>query len=67
MVKRWKLCEAKNKFGELVDQALTQGPQVVTRRGEEVVVVLSKEAYRRLKKSQSSLVDFPPLRLLKKR
>lgn len=58
MVKKWQLYEAKNNFSELVDQALAQGPQVVTRRGEEVVVVLSKEEYDRLRKSQPSLVDF---------
>lgn len=58
MVKRWQLYEAKNKFSELVDKALGEGPQVVTRRGEEVVVVLSKEEYGRLEKSQSGLVDF---------
>ncbi len=58
MVKHWQLNEAKNKFSELVNKALTQGPQVVTRRGEEVVVVLSKKEYERLKKFQSNLVDF---------
>jgi prevent-host-death family protein len=58
MVKYWQLDEAKNKFSELVDKALTQGPQVVSREGEEVVVVLSKKEYERLKKSQTSLVDF---------
>ena len=58
MVKCWQLCEAKNQFVELVDQALAQGPQVVTQQGEEVVVVLSMEEYGRLKKSQFSFVDF---------
>ena len=58
MVKCWQLCEAKNIFVELVDQALAQGPQVVTQRGKEVVVVLFKEEYGRLKKSQFSFVDF---------
>ena len=58
MVKKWQLYEAKNKFSELVAKTLAQGPQFVTRRGEEVVVILSKEEYGRLQKSQSSLVDF---------
>ena len=44
----WQLQDAKQRFSQLVRQALTEGPQVVTRRGEEVVVVLSAESYRQL-------------------
>lgn len=58
MPKVWQLQEAKNKFSQLVNEALARGPQVVTRRGEEVVVIISREEYGRLKKSQSSLVEF---------
>jgi len=54
----WQLQEAKNRFSEVVNKALTEGPQTVTRHGEEIVVVLSKAEYNRLKKSQLSLVDF---------
>lgn len=58
MVGLWPLYEAKNKFSELIDKALAQGPQVVTRRGEAVVVILSTDEYNRLKKSEPSLVEF---------
>lgn len=54
----WQLQEAKNRFSEVVNKALSEGPQTVTRHGEEVVVVLSKAEYNRLRKSQTSLVDF---------
>lgn len=54
----WQLQEAKNRFSEVVNKALTEGPQTVTRHGEEVVVVLSKAEYARLTKSQGSLVEF---------
>ena len=54
----WQLQEAKNRFSEVVNKALSEGPQTVTRHGEEIVVVLSKAEYNRLKKSQMSLVDF---------
>lgn len=57
MAKMWQLQEAKNRFSELVNEAIAKGPQVVTRRGEEVVVVISKEEYGRLKKSQSSVLE----------
>ena len=56
--KTWQLQEAKNRFSEVVNKALDEGPQIVTRRGKEVVVVLSSDEYAELKKSQVSLVEF---------
>lgn len=44
----WQLQEAKQKFSELVRRAEREGPQVVTRHGEEVVVVVPAEQYRRM-------------------
>lgn len=44
----WQVQEAKQQFSALVRRAIDEGPQVVTRHGEEVVVVLSAQAYRRL-------------------
>lgn len=40
----WRLAEAKNKFTELVNQALSVGPQIVRRR-DDVVVIISKAEY----------------------
>jgi antitoxin Phd len=54
----WQLQEAKNKFSEVVNKALEEGPQVITRRGEEVVVILSSDEYAELKKSQPTLLQF---------
>ena len=45
---RWKLQDAKNHFSELVDSAIKEGPQEVTRRGKHAVVVLSFELYQEL-------------------
>jgi prevent-host-death family protein len=47
----WQLQEAKQRFSELVRRTLEEGPQVVTRHGEEVVVVLSVEEFERLRRS----------------
>ncbi len=44
----WKLQEAEQQFSELVRRALDEGPQVVTRHGREVVVVVPAEEYERL-------------------
>src|SRR5205823_3918405 len=46
----WQLQEAKQKFSEVVRRAIDEGPQVVTRHGDEIVVVLSMEEYRRITK-----------------
>lgn len=44
----WQLQEAKAKLSELIRKATQDGPQEVTVRGQEQVVVLSKKAYESL-------------------
>ena len=44
----WNLADAKNRFSELVNLALTKGPQRVRRRKDQVVVISARE-YERLK------------------
>ena len=58
MTQVWQLQEAKNKLSEVVERALEGEPQIITRRGEEVAVVVSAEEYRRLTRPQQSLVEF---------
>jgi antitoxin Phd len=57
----WQLQEAKAKFSELVQKAIDDGPQTVTRRGKPAVVVLSVEQFELMKKRQISLKDLLPL------
>ena len=54
----WQLQEAKQRFSELVRRALNEGPQTVTRHGEDVVVVLAAAAYRELSETKPDLKDF---------
>ncbi len=54
----WQLQEAKQRFSQLVRRALDEGPQIVTRRGEEVVVVLSAAEFKRLSNGGSDLRDY---------
>lgn len=54
----WQLQEAKQKFSRLVQQALVDGPQVVTRHGEAVVVVISAGEYSRLTGGRSDFKSF---------
>jgi prevent-host-death family protein len=64
----WQIQEAKQRFSELVRQAEADGPQVVTRHGREVVVVIAAEEYRRLHGGVPDFKDFlvaaPDLSLL---
>ncbi len=54
----WKLQDAKAKFSQVVDDALKVGPQYVTRRGQEAVVVLSVKEYKKITSKKPSLKQF---------
>ncbi|TPK82025.1 type II toxin-antitoxin system Phd/YefM family antitoxin [Mesorhizobium sp. B2-4-17] len=45
---RWKLEDAKARFSEVVRHAREEGPQRVTVRGHDAVVVMSVEEFDRL-------------------
>jgi prevent-host-death family protein len=52
----WQLAEAKNKFSEVFTKAIEVGPQFVTRRNEEVVI-LSKQEYQRLTGDKPNFIE----------
>ncbi len=58
MKKVWQLQEAKNKLSEVVDKALEGDPQIISRRGEEMAVVLSVSDYRKLLVDRKKLSEF---------
>ena len=63
----WQLQEAKNKLSEVVDQAVKNGPQEITRHGKKTAVILSMKDYRTLLGRKGTLADFfrqSPLREL---
>ena len=53
----WQLQEAKAKFSEVVELALHGEPQIVTKRGEEAVVIIAYTQYRRLAQKQKSVLE----------
>jgi antitoxin Phd len=55
---KWQLQDAKNKFSEVVNNAFKYGPQCITRRGIETVVVISVHEYTKLTSPKTSLVEF---------
>ena len=58
MTVTWPLQEAKNKLSEVIDRAAKGGPQVVTRHGKRVAVILSASAYDRLRRPRKTLFEF---------
>jgi antitoxin Phd len=58
MIQTWQLQEAKNKLSRVIDDAINSGPQIITRRGVEVAVVLSYEEYKRMIGAKQSLSEF---------
>ena len=49
--RRWSVQGAKAHFSELLKASLDEGPQIVTRRGEEAAVLLPIQEWRRLQES----------------
>ena len=55
---RWQLQEAKNKLSQVAEQAVSDGPQVITKHGRDAVVVISRAEYDRLTRPRQSLSSF---------
>ncbi len=49
--KRWPVHDAKARFSQLLQASLSEGPQIVTRRGVEAAVLLPIQEWRRLQES----------------
>lgn len=58
MKSSWSLQDAKNRFSEVVDQALNEGPQTITRRGKETAVLVSIDTFRGWTGAEGSLTEF---------
>ena len=54
----WKVAEAKARFSELIDRALQEGAQEITRHGRRAVVVVSAKEWDRRAARKESLVEF---------
>ena len=50
MNRAWQVQDAKARFSEFLDASVTDGPQVVTKRGVETAVLVPIEQWRKLEK-----------------
>jgi antitoxin Phd len=55
--KSWQLQDAKNRFSEVVELALKEGVQTVTKHGKPAVVIISAAEYQRAIAPGKSLLD----------
>ena len=51
MMNIWPVQDAKSRFSELLDTCISEGPQVVTRRGAETAVLIPIAEWKRLNNS----------------
>jgi prevent-host-death family protein len=54
----WKVADAKARFSELIDKALREGAQEITRHGKRTVVVVAAEEWDRKARRHGNLVEF---------
>lgn len=54
----WALQDAKNRLSTVVDLAVREGPQTITRRGKETAIVVSVEDFQKLTAARGSLLSF---------
>ncbi|HZF08832.1 MAG TPA: type II toxin-antitoxin system Phd/YefM family antitoxin [Thermoanaerobaculia bacterium] len=47
----WPVQDAKARFSEFLEASLTEGPQIVTRRGVEAAVLVPVETWRQLEQA----------------
>jgi prevent-host-death family protein len=54
----WQVQEAKQRFSEVLRAAESGEPQIVTRHGEEVAVVIDIAEYRRLRGESMTFMEY---------
>jgi prevent-host-death family protein len=54
----WTVAEAKAKFSEIIERAMSEGPQTITRKGRIAAVVVGAEEWQRKTKRAGNLAEF---------
>jgi prevent-host-death family protein len=54
----WTVAEAKAKFSEILERAMSEGPQTITRRGRTAAIVVGAEEWERKTKRAGNLAEF---------
>ena len=54
----WTVAEAKAKFSEVIERAMSEGPQTITRKGRTAAVVVGAEEWERKTRRVGNLAEF---------
>ena len=54
----WTVAEAKAKFSEIIQRAMSEGPQTITRKGRTAAVVVGADEWQRKTKRVGNLAEF---------
>ncbi|MGH9498084.1 MAG: type II toxin-antitoxin system Phd/YefM family antitoxin [Terriglobales bacterium] len=54
----WTVAEAKAKFSEVINQAQSDGPQTITRKGRKAAVVVAADEWERKTHRRGNLAEF---------
>jgi prevent-host-death family protein len=54
----WPVAKAKARLSAVIDRALADGPQTITKHGRKTVVVVAAEEWERKTKRRGNLADF---------
>jgi prevent-host-death family protein len=54
----WTVAEAKAKFSEVIDRALSEGPQTITRKGRTAAVLVGADEWERKTARVGNLAEF---------
>lgn len=54
----WTVAEAKAKFSEVIERAMSEGPQTITRKGRTAVVLVGAEEWQRKTNRVGNLAEF---------
>jgi len=54
----WSVAEAKAKFSEVIERAMSEGPQTITRKGRTAAVVVGAEEWQRKTRRVGNLAEF---------
>jgi prevent-host-death family protein len=54
----WGLAEAKARLSTLVEKALVEGPQEITKNGKQAVTLIATSQLEELRRPRESMADF---------
>jgi prevent-host-death family protein len=57
-IQSWTVAEAKAKFSEILERAMAEGPQTITKRGRTAAVVVGAEEWERKTQRAGNLAEF---------